>query len=101
MDSTPASQAVVVMKALRELYPRTSVGRKRNANVIVVRGAGPKDRGRISQLAHQFSHGFSLDIRSFDGYYTITLHEKDPQQKAPSWREEKEKAHPLPEMWEG
>lgn len=101
MDSTPESQAVVLMRALRELYPRTTVGRKRGANVVVVRDAGPKDRGRIHRVAVQFSHGFTVDIRAFGGYYTITLNEKDPEQKAPSWRDKKEEAHPLPEMWEG
>lgn len=73
MDRTPASQAVVVAAALRSLYPRTTRGKGRNENTVVVRGATAKDRGAIVREAKRFSTDFVLDVRYYDSYFTIKL----------------------------
>ena len=83
MDRTPESQAVVVTAALRSMFPRTTHGTGKNAHTVIVRGATAKDRGAIVREARRFSTGFTLDVRHYDGYYTIKL--EVPSGKEEAW----------------
>jgi hypothetical protein len=84
MDRTPESQAVVVAAAIKSLFPRTTRGKGKNEHTVIVRGATAKDRGTITREAKRFSTGFTLDVRHYDGFYTIKL-EVPSGEKAPAW----------------
>ena len=74
--STAETQAAVVCKALQQFYPGTTQGVGRQANRIVVRGAGDSNAHlfRVGRVARQYAKGYDVDIsRLSRNYLVVTL----------------------------
>lgn len=75
VGSTPETQAVVVLRALKKLYPDSSQGKGPQAHRIVVRGANSNaDVFRIGRIARQYATGYTVDISPLARtYFLVTL----------------------------